>query len=315
MGAWGPGLYQDDIAEDVRDYYKDQLHRGKSGAEITQELLKRNDLSDDLDDEPIFWFALADTQWNLGRLEDFVKKQALYHIHQGCDIKRWEEESPKEAKIRAKVLSDLEQKLLSPQPAEKKISQYRLYHCKWNMGDTFAYQLESDMAKEKGLLGRYILLQKVDERVWHPGHTVPIVYIKITDGKNLPLNLEEYNRMEYVQISFTKYEDRFLPIDGRRPREDIAEKSRLNYEVDEFGLLPQYRVILLTTSKRSIPSKLIYLGNFAEAVCPSKEFIPHSEFNISFVQWREFETAIISRYFGHNHREFQIYSKSNPNND
>ena len=31
MGAWGPRLYQNDIAEEVRDYYKDQLHRGKSG--------------------------------------------------------------------------------------------------------------------------------------------------------------------------------------------------------------------------------------------------------------------------------------------
>lgn len=39
MGAWGPKLYQDDVAEDVRDYYKDQLHRGKTGKEITQDLI------------------------------------------------------------------------------------------------------------------------------------------------------------------------------------------------------------------------------------------------------------------------------------
>lgn len=26
MGAWGTGLYQDDVAMDVRDTYKDQLH-------------------------------------------------------------------------------------------------------------------------------------------------------------------------------------------------------------------------------------------------------------------------------------------------
>lgn len=25
MGVWGPNLYQNDIAIDVRDYYKDQL--------------------------------------------------------------------------------------------------------------------------------------------------------------------------------------------------------------------------------------------------------------------------------------------------
>lgn len=39
MGTWGPKLYQDDLAEDIRDYYKEQLHRGKKGIEITKELL------------------------------------------------------------------------------------------------------------------------------------------------------------------------------------------------------------------------------------------------------------------------------------
>ena len=32
MGAWGPQLYQDDVAQEVRDYYKDQLHQGKTAA-------------------------------------------------------------------------------------------------------------------------------------------------------------------------------------------------------------------------------------------------------------------------------------------
>lgn len=29
MGAWGPGLYSDDVTEDVRGIYVDKLHRGK----------------------------------------------------------------------------------------------------------------------------------------------------------------------------------------------------------------------------------------------------------------------------------------------
>ena len=39
MGAWGLKIYQDDIAEDVKFYYMDQLHRGKTGEIITQELI------------------------------------------------------------------------------------------------------------------------------------------------------------------------------------------------------------------------------------------------------------------------------------
>ena len=37
MGSWGPKLYQDDIAQDVRDTYKDRLRRGKTTKEITEE--------------------------------------------------------------------------------------------------------------------------------------------------------------------------------------------------------------------------------------------------------------------------------------
>ncbi len=36
--------------------------------------------------------------------------------------------------MRANVLKELQQKLLSPQPAEKRISQYKLYHCEWEIG-------------------------------------------------------------------------------------------------------------------------------------------------------------------------------------
>lgn len=319
MGAWGPRLYQDDIAEDVRDYYKDQLHRGKSGTEITQELLKQNEYAlSDPDDAPVFWFALADTQWSLGRLEDFVKENALYHLHEGSNIKRWEDENPKGARIRAKLLSDLEQKLNSPQPAEKKISQNKLYHCKWSLGDTFAYQLESDLAKEKGLFGRYFLIQKVSERTWYPGHIVPIAYVKITKDERLPSNMEEFNQLEYVQTWFTRFEERFWPINMADPQKDIAEKSKIHYEVDAYGFLPQYRVTLLSTSARVIPKKLICLGNFLDAAPPKGEFVPHCVYNNPTVSWGKlgetFEKTLIDRYCGHNLRQLKIYSSKNGKN-
>lgn len=69
MGTWGTGLYSDDLAMDVRDYYREQLSLGKPEEKITQELIEQN-RTFILDDEvaSVFWFALADTQWNLGRL-------------------------------------------------------------------------------------------------------------------------------------------------------------------------------------------------------------------------------------------------------
>ena len=188
----------------------------------------------------------------------------------------------------------------------------KLHKCEWNCGDVFAYQIKSDLAKEKGLWGRYFLVQKVDEGFWHPGHIVPIVYVKITKDSNIPYNIDEYNKLEYVQTWFTRYEDRFLPIDMSRPQEDIMEKSQINYETDEYGFLPQYRIYLINTSKKIIPKDLIYVGNFVNSIRPEKEFIPHSKINIPSVACNNlsdsFETKMIKRYCGHNLRELSIYS-------
>lgn len=101
-----------------------------------------------------------------------------------------------------------------------------------------------------------------------------------------------------------------------RPKEDVEEKSKLNYEMDEYGFLPQYRLRLLNTSKRVIPKKLIYVGNFPNAVRPRKEFIPHVKINIGTISWKQFdetfETEMIKHYCEHNLRELSIYRKDEP---
>ena len=65
MGAWGTSLYANDTASDIRADYLDKLKRGKTNEEATQELMDENrDIMGDSEEEPLFWFALADTQWN-----------------------------------------------------------------------------------------------------------------------------------------------------------------------------------------------------------------------------------------------------------
>ena len=275
MGAWGPKLYQDDIAEEVRHYYKDQLHRGKRGKEITQELIEQYEYAiSDQDDAPVFWFALADSQWNLGRLEDEVKRQALDHIHNGYDLNRWKAEDPKEAKIREKVLRDLEEKLLSPQPAEKKISQYKLYHCEWEIGDVYAYRLGSDYAKEKGMLEKYLYFVKVDERIWHPGHTVPTVYFYWVIGDKL-LSLEELKNVDYIPQFFT-------------PKAYENNKGRKML----------YRLTLLSTSSRVIPKKqLTFIGNIKDV-----KHVENEDPDSFQVSWRDFEKYILKNF--ENWKEF-----------
>lgn len=313
MGIWGFELYQNDISLDVKDEFEELYNTGNTVQDITDKLMEDyKSVMGDIDEEPLFWLALADTQWNLGVLLPCVKEKALYWIDKDSDFFNCQTIDMSTKVKRRKTLDELQTKLLSSQPPAKKLVKKKIYKCQWKLGDVFAYQLESELAKERGLYGRYFLIQKVDEGVWHPGHIVPIVYVKITRDTNLPLNIEEYDKLEYVQTWFTKYEDRFFPIDMRRPQEDIAEKSKMNYQVDEYGFLPQYRAKLLNTSKRVIPTKLIYVCNFANAARPKKEFIPHSKENVVTVSWKQFdetfETKMIKRYCGHNLRELSIYT-------
>lgn len=312
MGIWGPGLYENDTSLDIKDQFEELFNAGKPVQEITEELIATfKTIMGDPAEEPLFWYALADTQWNFGVLLPSVKEEALHWMEVDNFTLNFQAISTATKDQRKIVLDNLQSKLLSPQPPVKKTIKKRVYRCQWKLGDVFAYQLESDLAQEKGLFGCYFLIQKVDEGIWYPGHIVPIVYVKITKDTTLPSTIEEYNELEYVQTSFTKYEQRFWPIDMRRPQEDIAEKSKINYQVDEYGFLPQYRIRLLNTSKKLIPSKLIYIGNFADAIPPRIEFIPHSKANISAVFWKKFdetfETKMIKQYCGHNLRELNIY--------
>ena len=314
MGTWGPNLYQNDTSLDVKDEFEKLYNEGKNVQEITDILTEDyKSIIGDIEEEPLFWLALADTQWEFGVLLPVVKDKALYWIDESVNMLNFQSIDTSAKENRIKNLNGLRAKLLSTQPKVKKITKKRIYKCQWKYGDVFAYRLESDLAKEKGLYGRYFLIQKVDEGEWYPGHIVPIVYVKITDDTNLPSNVEEYNKLEYVQTSFTEYEYRFCPVDMRRPQEDIAEKSKINYQVDEYGFLPQYRARLLNTSKRVIPQKLIYIGNFADVAQPQNEFIPHTKENIVSVAWKlfdeTFETRMIKWYCGHNLREFSIYRR------
>lgn len=310
MGFWGKGLYQNDTALDVKDQFEELLRQGNNVEQITEHLIAKSAcLLNDPNETVFFWLALADTQWNCGVLVSPVKEKALQ-----CIDKAKNAGFLLLTQLDQTMLDKLREKLLSPFPLPQMHKQRKLYRCSWSIGDVYAYRLESDLAKEKGLYRRYLLIQKVDERIWSPGHIVPIVYVKITENDSIPISMEEYNQLEYVQTWFTKFEERFLPIDFRRPKEDIAEKEKLHYEVDDFGFLPQYRMCLVSTSQKEIPKTLEYLGNFAGSMPPKKEFIPHIKTNIVSETWGKhsstFERAMIQKYCNYNRRELSIYRES-----
>lgn len=307
MGTWGTKLYEDDVTLDVKETYKDKLHKGKANKEATQETIDESqEIIENIEERALFWFALADIQWDLGRLEEHVKKEALNYIELGTDLLRWKDDN-KLYNERKKVLDELKNKLLSPQPIEKKISKYKLYRCEWKIGDVFAYKLVGQEAIENKLNNKYLIIQKVGEDEWHPGHIIPMVRMKITQDETIPKTEKEIDKLEYVQVNYRTFQERFWGLDARIPfEEQIAGKS---FETDEYGLLPEFLVTLIITSKNVLQNKLIYLGNYKNISLPKIEFIPINKLNITSIMWKDLEKEIIKRYIGNNKRQFEIYKK------
>lgn len=110
-----------DLVEDVRAQYIDALRRGKDGIEATSQLVADYESALlDGEDAPRFWFALAEVQWALGRLEEAVKRNALACIEKQLEYAGTQAGDVLCADLSANVLMQLEQKLLSPQPQQKK---------------------------------------------------------------------------------------------------------------------------------------------------------------------------------------------------
>ena len=156
MSAWGTSLYSNDTASDIRGDYIDRLKRGKTNEEATREIVEENtDIIGDNEEEPLFWFALADTQWNYGRLLPEVKEKALFFLTQKHVLDRWNESGHKQIAAWNKTLDLLKHKLESPQPVEKKITKYNLYQCKWKLGDVYAYRFSGKYSVEKGFVNNF----------------------------------------------------------------------------------------------------------------------------------------------------------------
>ena len=85
MGAWGAGLYENDTALDVKDEFEKLFNDGKSVQEITDGLTAEfESIMDCTDEAPLFWLALADTQWKFGVLLPDVKaKQRILQMERG----------------------------------------------------------------------------------------------------------------------------------------------------------------------------------------------------------------------------------------
>ncbi|MBR3135572.1 MAG: hypothetical protein IKG32_00975 [Clostridia bacterium] len=265
MGVWGTGLYEDDYTCDIRADYKDRLRKGMTNEEAMQDILAQNTEVVGTDDEPVLWFALADIQWEYGRLLPEVKEKALAFLDNEQDDDRWK--TPQLMEQRRQVLVKLKEKLLSPQPPEKKVRKYNYFRCPWKLGDVFAYQFHTEESEKYGVKGQYIVFRKITEDLCWPGHIVPTVHLYQWIGKDLP-TLEEIRQFPVLTTSTRAQNER-----------------------------ERYLFSFLETSNRSVPHKyLTFLGNIQDGQLFDREEPDSGFLGYEGRSWRVFEGCFLCWY-------------------
>ena len=108
MGAWGYGIFEDDVALDVRGDFEEAVNGGASIEEASAVILgEYAEELEDVDDGPVVYLALAALQVERGRVQDPIRREALRVIDEGTNLPRWEDAGEEALTARKRVLDDL----------------------------------------------------------------------------------------------------------------------------------------------------------------------------------------------------------------
>lgn len=118
MGAWGPAIFSDDTAADVRSSYRELLEDQVSDDEATRQVIAEYEHLEQ-DESHVLWLALAAAQHQVGRLEEDVKRRAVGVIDSEEGLELWADAGLEDLKKRKAALAKLREQLTGPQPARK----------------------------------------------------------------------------------------------------------------------------------------------------------------------------------------------------
>ena len=169
MGTWGPGIFSDDLASDVRGDWRDAIASGSSPEEATRVLIEKYDEAiSDPDDGSKFWFALAASQAATGRLQDAVRDRALAIIEAGGDVSRFAAEDPALGRKREAALRKLAVTLRGPQKPPTRLVQPKPQKTPLVIGDVIRVR------GENGLRTAYFAVIAIAD-AWPRGSTWPVL--------------------------------------------------------------------------------------------------------------------------------------------
>lgn len=194
MGAWGPAIFSDDTAADVRGGFRDLAAEGLSPYEATERLIAQSaEILADSEEANVFWLALAATQWSLGRLTESVRDRAIQIIDSGADLERWEED-PNLRRKRKQHLEKLRDQLNTPQSKPKKLKKRIRSSTDFLAGDLAIYCVSENISVKFFVTG-----------LWgdRGGTYTNICLLGLEDGTRMPrheIKPNDYLGPKYVML-------------------------------------------------------------------------------------------------------------------
>lgn len=150
MGTWGPGLYQDDAAKDLKNTIGLLSNVPISGDRIVEILLShRSDPAElDRDGGPTFWLVIADQFERRGIKSAQPFELALAAIESGADLRDLaaRDMTPVDLRTRGKVLAELAARLRSPRPERPRPKSAKPPALVVEIGDAYCFPTMQDKA-------------------------------------------------------------------------------------------------------------------------------------------------------------------------
>lgn len=278
MGIWGNRFYENDDTCDVRDSYLSLLETSDTDEEAYFRLLERmKDRMENDEDALVFWAALADTQWRIGRLREDVKDEAVSRIRRSL-----EEPIVRQDDISALLRDELQsicEKLFQPMPKKKRIQKLLVgKQDLWDLNDIYAYQFHSKESVKAGCWGKYIAVQKIGSGPLFVEREVVAMRVHFFD--------KLYDTIPTV--SEVK-ETRILPLDLPQ-RCNISHDARNPYNPER--LIPkrpiEMNTLIAAWRTSAYPKKyLFYVGNMD--IVPNR----NNKSDVSSLDWDNIEDSLL----------------------
>ena len=244
MGTWGKDLYKDDYVLDIRNDYIEGLKEGETADKLNERLVKYYACKNSDENESLtFWIVLADVQWEYGRLAEEIKRKAVEILSNEKMFDKWAAGFGELRDARKNQGLKILEKIQSPQPKIKRISNRKSVSDNWYIGDVFQYKIV--MGDEE----KYLYYVKCGEDVVNNNLI----------GSEIMLYRGIYERPQKFEELIKKM---FCPV---YPPKYYENKDVLDGTFDGVGLLYKggiiYRLLIVSRITKKVAANIKHIGN------------------------------------------------------